>query len=281
MQAPAQAAPGRVPFTWRRLLPRPAALAVLTAGLVMGAVLTAGCRGMAPPPPPGGVVALLYHHLDPAAPTASSLSPDQFEAHLAWLKREGYQSLTAGQVSAYVSGEFVPARPSVFITFDDGYESVYTYAWPLLRKYGFSAAVFAITGRRGQTPGEFPHFSWVQACEMAASGSVEIHSHTHDMHHLVDGEPALEQATDLAVLADLLMSRVAVHDRVGTRAAAFSYPFGSFSPRTRTVVEQAGFDIAFTTQPGVIRPGLDPYLLPRNDVPAGTTIEGFLRLLGR
>jgi peptidoglycan/xylan/chitin deacetylase (PgdA/CDA1 family) len=252
--------------------------------LIAVAVLAGGCRReVVAPPVPDGVVALLYHHLDADAPTASSLSPGEFEAQLAWLKREGYQTLTTSQLLAYLRGEFALRRPSVLITFDDGYESVYRHAWPLLRKYGFSAAVFTITGRRGQTPGEFPHFTWAQAAEMSASGAIEIHSHTHDMHHMEAGGtvPALEHLSDLAVLADLLMSRVLVQDNVGTRASAFAFPFGRYSDRTRGLVEEAGFDMAFTTEPGSIRPGVDRrYLLPRNDVPAGTTIEGFARIMG-
>jgi peptidoglycan/xylan/chitin deacetylase (PgdA/CDA1 family) len=251
--------------------------------LMAVAVLAGGCRQVVVAPPvPDSVVALLYHHLDEGAPTPSSLSPGEFEAQLAWLKREGYQTLTMAQLSAYLCGELTLRRPSVLITFDDGYESVYQHAWPLLRKYGFSATVFAITGRRGQTPGAFPHFTWAQAAEMSASGAIEIHSHTHDMHHMEAGGtvPALEHASDLAVLADLLMSRVLVQDNVGTRASAFAFPFGRYSERTRRLVEQAGFDMAFTTEPGSITPGVDRYLLPRNDVPAGTTIEGFARMIG-
>lgn len=250
-------------------------LALAVATLIS---LVGGCRSVSLSPP-DHVVALLYHHLDAGSPTASSLSPVEFEKQLAWLKREGYQSLTASQLSAYLRGELALKRPSVYITFDDGYESVYKHAWPLLRRYGFTATVFVITGRRGQTPGEFPHFTWAQAAEMCAGGTIEIHSHTHDMHHMQDGLPALEQFSDLAVLADLLMSRVLVQDNVGTRASSFAFPFGRYSTRTGELVQQAGFDTAFTTEAGVIRPGMDRYLLPRNDIPAGTAIDGFARIM--
>jgi len=77
--------------------------------------------------------------------------PDAFEEQLAELKRWNYQSITLEQWIAYKEKRAgLPRRP-IIITFDDGYQSTYHTAWPILRRYGFSATVFLVAGLIGKT----------------------------------------------------------------------------------------------------------------------------------
>jgi peptidoglycan/xylan/chitin deacetylase (PgdA/CDA1 family) len=59
--------------------------------------------------------------------------------HLAFLRRH----YVVVPVSAIERGE-LPLRAAA-ITFDDGYASVYTHAWPLLRELGMPATVYLVT----------------------------------------------------------------------------------------------------------------------------------------
>src|SRR5690606_7189850 len=89
------------------------------------------------------VPVLMYHHVSPGDGMIT-VSPVNFEQHLLWLKRRGYSSLTSSQFADHLSGQPVP-RKSVLITFDDGYLDNWVYAYPLLKKYGFTAMVFLVT----------------------------------------------------------------------------------------------------------------------------------------
>ena len=68
-----------------------------------------------------------------------------FADHLERLVRAGYRSVTLDDVRAYVAGEKTLPAKSVAVTFDDGYLDNWTYAVPILKKYGFSGAVFVTT----------------------------------------------------------------------------------------------------------------------------------------
>jgi peptidoglycan/xylan/chitin deacetylase (PgdA/CDA1 family) len=110
------------------------------------------------------------------------------------------------ELEAFVRGQS-PALPdrSIVLTFDDGMASVWTSAFPLLRKHGFRATVFLIPGkiRQGGEPrptledvwagraraedigdadrGSEPLATWREIETMSAAGVIEFESHT--LHH--------------------------------------------------------------------------------------------------
>src|SRR3989454_4661535 len=107
---------------------------------------------------------LLYHKIDRIPPGAryprSYVTPERFEAQLAFLRRRGYESISFADYLAYRHGAGrLPRRP-VIVTFDDGYRSNRDVALPLLQQYGFRATIFLVAERIGgdQTvgPGGIP-----------------------------------------------------------------------------------------------------------------------------
>lgn len=231
-------------------------------------------------PPRPGVPVLSYHHF--AIPEQNAvISPARFEAQLAWLREHGYRALGLRELLAYVRGRGrVPPR-AVVITLDDGYESQYRVAYPLLRRYGMRAVYFPVGRWLGERAPGLPHFPWAQAREMVASGVVEVHAHTFDLHRRDPrtGQPLLEVLDPQAALLDLMRDRLAILDRLGTNAFALAYPYGRAGPRSRELARQAGFRLAFAQHPGRVLPGDDPYLLPRLVVPGGIPLAEFARLV--
>jgi peptidoglycan/xylan/chitin deacetylase (PgdA/CDA1 family) len=161
----------------------------------------------------------------------------------------------------------------VLITFDDGYESVYRYAFPVLKKHRFPAVVFLITSLVGKSPPNpdptaITYLTWSQIREMHESGLVDFQSHTHAMHYLVPGNPlptpALVASPPEQVLADLEASRRAISEHLGYLPVALAYPYGAYTAQTAQLARQAGFRLAFTTRPGPsLPPDLQRYALPR------------------
>lgn len=91
------------------------------------------------------VPVLMYHSVGRPMPewrwAFLTVPADIFENHLSALKRAGYRSVDLAELYEHVSGRRpLPAR-SVVLTFDDGYLDNWTYAAPLLEKYGFKATV--------------------------------------------------------------------------------------------------------------------------------------------
>ena len=111
-----------------------------------------------------------------------SVEHDAFEAQLAYLRRNGYRTLTLGAFIAFLRGEAPLEGPSVLLTFDDGHKSWFEVAYPLLRAYGFCAAGFLVPLLIRDEPDAGPWLSWPEILEMQQSGAMTFGSHTacHD-----------------------------------------------------------------------------------------------------
>ncbi len=90
------------------------------------------------------VPVLLYHHIN-YDNDVLSISPEVFEAHLKYLKQEGYVSIDDEELALYMIEGKKDWQKAVVITFDDGYLDTWVWAFPLLKKYGFKALLFLVT----------------------------------------------------------------------------------------------------------------------------------------
>ena len=80
---------------------------------------------------------IMYHNISKKQSLINKycVSVNQFENDLKYIKSQGYNCITSAQLIDYVyNGKKLPKKPFM-ITFDDGYESFYVYAYPLLKKY--------------------------------------------------------------------------------------------------------------------------------------------------
>lgn len=184
------------------------------------------------------VPVLNYHKIDDLA-IALSVSPQDFEEQLSYLANHGYHSITPDQLlRALKKGEELPENP-ILITFDDGYLDNYVNAYPLLKKYGFTATFFVITDFIGKDP---RFMTWDQVRAMQADGFT-IGSHT--VHHL-----PLTDLTDEQMTGELENSRDKILAETGRQPRYFAYPTGAYNDLARKLVHQAGYKAAFTVHYG-------------------------------
>ena len=210
---------------------------------------------------------LLYHDIAPrksARFPSLTVSPARFERHVRWLSRRGYVGITPSDWLAWRDGRrALPPKPVLF-TFDDAYADIATYALPVLRRYGFGAAVFVITGRIGGT-------TWDGAPLMAAdeirhwsSEGIEFGAHTRthpDLRRLPPSEIESEVKGSARDLEQLLARPV----------VSFAYPYGDYDDLVLRHVASA-FDLAFTTDKGLNTLGTDLHLLRRTMVQANDSL---------
>ncbi len=227
------------------------------------------------------VPVLMYHHVSPAEGMITT-SPSNFEDQLLWLRRRGYRSLTSSEFAGHLKGVPVPAR-SVLITFDDGYLDNWVYAYPLLKKYGYTALVFLVTAwmhdgpaRKQLGQGELPEtpshrdcealiaqgrsdevaLRWSEIRAMRDDGVVEFHSHTHTHTRWDLTEPS-EKNERMA--QELALSRDALQTHLGSVSEHFCWPQGYFDADYVGLAQEAGFRYLYTTQAfGQNRAGTDP-----------------------
>ncbi len=179
-----------------------------------------------------------YHHVSPVGSQLDTVSPESFEAQMAYLKRHGYQVISFDDlVDGIAKGRQFTHHEAV-ITFDDGYNDNYTYAYPILKKYGFPAIVFLISDQIG-LPG---FLTWPQVKEMDAGGFM---AGAHTRHHPYLPDIPLDRAQD-----EIMGSKRIIEENLGKRIDYFSYPSGGFTSQIKTIVREEGFKAAGTTNRG-------------------------------
>ena len=213
---------------------------------------------------------LMYHHLSEDVTNSEMVSPEQFEAQIRALSEAGYTGVSFDELQAYVlRGAPLPEKP-VVITFDDGYESNYTLAYPILQKYGMKATIFAIGvsfGKDHYKDTDYaitPHFGAAEAAEMAASGLISIQSHTYDMHQWPPYESGSavrenilplpgesEEAYVQALTEDFTRRCALLEDAAGQPVDVLAYPAGQYSTLAQVTLQSLGVHVTLSTNPGV------------------------------
>jgi hypothetical protein len=116
-------------------------------------------RYLVPPSPRDGEGAattvapiLIFHSIRPYAESDTAAvrryvaTPQTLEQELAYLRDNGYASITFDQLANHIAKNSpLPLKP-VILSFDDDWESQYAYAFPLLKKYGFTATYLTRLG---------------------------------------------------------------------------------------------------------------------------------------
>jgi len=144
-----------------------------------------------------------------------SAEAESFEAVLRFLDRNDYYTLTPEELTNWILGDVdLPQERSVLLTFDDGRGSVWSVAYPLLRRFGMKATVFLVPNLieprtkylptldgveqgnadmetiESREEGAQPFLTWEEILEMASSGALNFESHSFE-HSLVFTSPKI------------------------------------------------------------------------------------------
>ncbi len=211
-----------------------------------------------------GVPVLMYHSVDDAGSVIST-APSVFTQQMRWLHDHAYHVIPLSTLVGHLRrGEPLPDRAAV-VTFDDGFLTVYTTAFPILAQFRFPATVFLVAGYCGGQndwpgqPGAAPRrplLSWTQVREME-SGGIEFGGHT--LSH-----PRLDRLRPEQIEREVIDSKSMIEDRVGHGADLFAYPYGKWSHESRAIVGRVCSG-ACTTHLALVRSRSDPLVLSRID----------------
>lgn len=213
---------------------------------------------------------LLYHYVenvaDPNDTTRKKLdiNPYTFEEQLKTLKEAFYTTLFIREIPAIVKGKNPPPVKPIALTFDDGYRDFYTVAYPILQKYQMKATIYVISGFL-----DWPNYlTKKQLAEIAASGLVEIASHT--VHHAT-----LKNANEQVITKELVESKKSLEQISGETVTDFAYPYGSFNDKAATLVKDAGYQTAASVVSASFQSANNLYFLYRLR-PGGQTGKSLL-----
>jgi len=261
-------------------------LLVTTAVMLLTFIFFAGCgliQGNSGEFYKDKVAVLMYHHISQEE-SDFTITPAKFEEHLDALLSRGYNVITLSEFRDFLKGEAEVPPNAVLITFDDGYESFYQYAYPLLKERGMSATVFMIVRHIGAREDQIPKIDWSQMAGMIESG-MYFQSHSYDSHFygLIDGEGnreavlaaplyltekgrnETEEEYRARIYEDLRKSRDLLEQELGMPVDFFAAPYGKKNDIVDEVARKVGLEFIFTVEPGLVSATSDLQSLPRVD----------------
>ncbi len=228
---------------------------------------------------------LMYHHISDgvtftALGKSLEVTPQSFEQQLNYLQKRGYHSITFNQLfDALYYGGPLPKRP-IILTFDDGYDDAYQFAFPLLKAHGFSGMFYIITGKVGWRA----YLNWQQIQTMFDAG-MQIGSHT--VHHVDMGSLVLY--SQALAQQELQSSQAALQKHLGVPIQQFCYPSGepfkngtiAARQQITTLLAADGY-VGATTDPGISginQSSTAPFVLLRIRVDGRSTLQFFMNSL--
>jgi peptidoglycan/xylan/chitin deacetylase (PgdA/CDA1 family) len=218
---------------------------------------------------------LMYHYVRTPPPMRVdwmgyklSVSPEDFMAQMDWLAANGFHTVDFSDVRAYFAGaRALPSKP-VVITFDDGYQDLYSTAFPILATHRFKAVAYIVSSFVGQPR----YVSKDQILEMDRGG-IQIASHT--VNH-----PNLAGSSFGSTMYQLVESKRWLEQLTGHPVVDFAYPSGKYSSQVIAALALAGYESAVTEQVALTHSLSDRYTWTRVRVGGGESMSDFIAGLG-
>jgi len=205
----------------------------------------------------------------------SCVSVNQLRRHIELLNDWGFTPITFKDYSLFIKGEKHLPKIPVIITFENGYKNIYRLAFPLLKRFGVNAVVFALGDRTITTDYSNEHLGLPpeelatdeDLIEMQDAGfEIGSHSMTHvDLTGLSDSDGKNEIMSSKKALESILQAKI----------LSFSYPFGSINERIKNVVANAGYEFGCGIDTGPSHFGTDMFDIRRITMTSSTNTMSF------
>lgn len=212
----------------------------------------------------GSVISILMYHQIGDGPNDLYVTTDNFRAQMNYLHESGYHTVTMAEANEMLANNKIPAK-TVVLTFDDGYKSFITQAWPIMRDLGFTGTVFVCTSLVGQ----YNYLTWDEIKDLHEEG-IEIGSHTRN--HI-----DLKKASYQQQIQEIQGSKKVLDETLGVPCLSFCYPSGAYGDVTPTIVQDSGYTSAVTVAFGYANPNKNAYQLPRVRVRGRFSLNEFVQ----
>jgi peptidoglycan/xylan/chitin deacetylase (PgdA/CDA1 family) len=189
-----------------------------------------------------------------------------FREQMTYLAEHKFNVIPFERLVDALDGKAPAPEHAVVITFDDGWEDQYQYAFPILRQLGLTATFFVYSTAIGV---DAASMTWDQVRELQAAGmTIGSHSRTHPMM----------TAADVNLHDEIETSRDDIQRHLGSAPDLFAYPYGAWDARVAAAVRAAGYRAARAFPGGAWNTAADLYAL--RAVQVTDDMEAFAREVG-
>lgn len=214
-----------------------------------------------------GLPVLMYHYFyDPETEDNPGdnnfFEIDSFEEQMKYLHDNNYYYPTWDEVIEFIYGNILLPEKSVVITADDGHESVFRLALPVLEKYNVTATSFIVGIDASK---EFLNDN--------SSEYITFESHTYDMHKWSE---KANGGWILSASAEEIKEDVENSSNLLGTKRVYCYPYGHIDEDAKKALKENGVQLGFTVEFGRDYPMMDPLELPRIRMSGGEPLDYFI-----
>jgi peptidoglycan/xylan/chitin deacetylase (PgdA/CDA1 family) len=227
--------------------------------------------GLATGQPGTRAVPILMYHVIAQPPAGAPfpglyVPPAEFAEQMHALERAGWTAVTPDEVDAYWRrGISLPHGKPIVLSFDNGYQSQYTRALPVLRRLGWVAE------ENIQLTGLPPSQGGLGDAQIRGLVTAGWELDTQGIDHA-----DLITLSASALREQVAGARKTIQRRFHVPVNWFCYPSGHYDATVVAAVTAAGYKGSTTVVPGWAAPREDPYRLPRLRVLGGTSAQSLL-----
>jgi peptidoglycan/xylan/chitin deacetylase (PgdA/CDA1 family) len=215
---------------------------------------------------------LVYHQFSDNHSDKLTIKKENFYEQMLYLKENGYKVIGLDQLLDFMEFKSPLPEKSIVITIDDGWSSAYEIAYPILKKFGFTATLFVYTDF---IEGEMA-MTWSQLKEMAENGfDVQSHTHSYQSLTMVKDNESFKSYFD-SLVQEIETSKMAIRQHLNLDCRYLAYPYGETNPLVVSLVKKLGYRAAFTVTRGNTPFFENPYNIGRSIIHGGFDMNEFI-----
>ncbi len=198
------------------------------------------------------VPVLMYHHVNYSRESRSdTVSPENFQRQMTFIKAYGYRVISLDEFIGGIKNNRIFPKKTVVLTFDDGYEDNYTYAFPVLRRLNFPATIFispGFIGREGFLDWDEIKYMQDKGIQYGSHGMIQAYLPEQDEAHLI---------------YEIRESKRILEKELKHPIKYYAYPVGGFSRDIKDRLMREGYEGAVATNRGYDRYNKDVFEVNR------------------
>ncbi|GFZ32693.1 deacetylase [Clostridium zeae] len=183
-----------------------------------------------------GLPILCYHDISSSKGSDLVLDPAKFKEQMKYLKDNGYFPITLDELYSYLKEDKGIPEKSIVITFDDGYLGTYTYAFPILKEFGFKATIFMISDYVNN-----PSYLSVEQIKELSNYGIDIQNHFGEVSNI--SKLNINKQIDT-----LKKSKQTLEGFLSKSISYVAFPASNLTEDSKKAAEQAGYKMSFNLQ---------------------------------
>ena len=184
------------------------------------------------------------------------VSPDTFKRQIEYLSQK-YEFVTLEQISSHIHDNTKLPKPSVAITFDDGYQDIMQIA-DFLKDYEVRPTLFLMSDKkvnRKELDTDREILTKGEIMSLIEKGwEIGCHTATHANMHSISGSE---------IEYEIIKSKAKLEKEFGIPIQYIAYPKGRYTDKILEAAKTAGYKLGMTVEDGEISANIDPLRVPR------------------